>query len=103
MSTKVNIGPLNVMESKKSSLLHIETDANHPDGAGILICSVNKRFEKWASLFATAPCLLSALQGLLQYKGAGTVSGEDDALTFQIGTLAEKLKAAREAIQKAQS
>lgn len=44
------------------TLIHIETDANHPDGAGIPICSLPKKAVANAQLIYAAPDMLVALE-----------------------------------------
>lgn len=54
---ELRIGPLNLIDTQRS-LIHIETGKGHPDGEGIGICSLNKRFANYADLFYAAPALL---------------------------------------------
>lgn len=58
-------GPLNVMEGR--TLLHVETDIDHPEGAGIPICSLPKNRRGDAALYAAAPDLLEALKAALAH------------------------------------
>ncbi len=57
-------GPWNLMKCR--TLLHVETDASNPTGAGISICSIPKRAdgtgEANARAIASVPALLSALE-----------------------------------------
>ena len=56
-------GPWNVMPSKRSGLLHVETDATAPE-AGVAICSLVGAGN--ARLIAAAPELLKALEVLVE-------------------------------------
>lgn len=62
-------GPWNVMPSKRSSLLHIETDLTCHAGAGIPICSVPGNHMANALLIAAAPDLLIACGNARAFMG----------------------------------
>jgi hypothetical protein len=56
-------GPWNVIRGK--TLWHVETDANHPQGAGKPICSLPLVLKADAELIAMAPDLLKMLRDSL--------------------------------------
>lgn len=57
-------GPWNVMIGK--TLIHIETDAENPVGAGIPICSLPKKSQN-ADIIAAAPELLRNLTNAIKF------------------------------------
>ena len=76
-------GPWNVMPSKKSGLLHIETDLTSPV-AGVPICSVSGNAAN-ARLIAQAPILYALVRAhLLAYP--------DDAYTARIEAVIKKIE-----------
>lgn len=68
-------GPLNVIDGR--SLYHVETDLDHPDGAGIHVCSLPKSAQGHANalLMYAAPDLLEIAMKL----ALSTDEGDDAA------------------------
>lgn len=90
-------GPWNLLSAR--TLLHVETDASNPTGAGISICSIPKRADGTGVANATAiyalPDLMQALAELLQVVQVCAPSLKDGSVRE------EQINRAKLALQKA--
>lgn len=93
-------GPWNIIEGK--TLIHIETDAQNPVGAGIPICSIPKSEIGNANLIYAAPDLLEAVKLHLAFLKS-LPDGWLRHTTADIGLLNDAYCASATALAKAKS